>query len=64
MKKFHQFTAIKKNWFQCCLKFTSTNGYEADPGGRALCGCSITVIANSNLGEGMECRLLCLFCVL
>jgi hypothetical protein len=64
MTKFHQFTAKMQNWFQYCLKFTSTNGYEADHGGRAVYGRSIAVIADSNLAEGMECRLLCSLCIL
>jgi hypothetical protein len=63
MTKFHHCTAIKQNWFQYCLKVTNTNGYGADPGGRAVCGRSIAVIADSNPAEGMGCRLLCLLCV-
>jgi hypothetical protein len=53
----------KQSLFQYCLKFANINGYEADPGGSAMCGRSIAVIADSKPAEGMDVRLLCLLCV-
>ena len=63
LTQLHKVYGKKQNWFQCCLKFTSINGYEADPGGRAMCGRSIAVTADSKPAEGMDVRLLCLLCV-
>jgi len=59
-QNFIKCTAKTKSWFQYCLKFTNINDYEADPGGRAMCGRSIAVIADSKPAEGMDVRLLCL----
>jgi len=63
LTKLHKVYGKKQNWFQHCLKFTNINGYEADHGGRAMCGCSTAVITDSKHAEGMDVRLLCLLCV-